>query len=222
MKQLLINIKDLIKKGFLEIFPKYSRDDLAGSQYSEAVINRGHRPRILTRALTAAWKAVPCILLLLLLLGCSTQRHVVTQLKEVTKVDTIYLNTFRFDSTYVYQGLEKDYRRDLHKASTINPQPLVDTLLIRETNTEFRYKLLRDTVERIKIEVVHDSIPYEVVVYKDPINHKPSTINRLRTWFDRLSRSVFWIVIVTIITLVVSKGRTIVAKPIIRKFRFLS
>lgn len=73
----------------------------------------------------------------LLLTGCSITKTIpVETIKEVTKVDTIYLNTFRFDSTYVSHNLLTDRSRD--------------TIFIKETNTEIRYKILRDTVERVK------------------------------------------------------------------------
>lgn len=119
--------------------------------------------------------------------SCSVTRTVpVETIKQVTKTDTLYLNTFRFDSTFVYQGFEKDYRRDLHKTSTVNPQPLVDTILIRETNTEIKYKILRDTVERVKIEIQRDSIPYEVRI--ETIKEVP----RKRNWLDTVSLTFFF------------------------------
>lgn len=127
----------------------------------------------------------------LLISGCSVTKTIpIETIRTETKVDTIYLNTFRFDSTYVSHDLLTDRSRD--------------TIFIKETNTEIRYKLLRDTVERVKIEIQRDSIPYEVHI--ETIKEVP----RPRTWFDHLSRSVFWIVIVIVIV--------IVAKPISRKF----
>ena len=82
-------------------------------------------------------------LTLLTVYSCSTSRHV-TGLVEHASVDTLYLSNVQYDSIYVFQDRQLDRSRD--------------TLLIRETNTEFRYKLLRDTVYKVQ----HDSIPYEV------------------------------------------------------------
>lgn len=91
-------------------------------------------------------------ILVLLLTSCSSLRRIETipleSIKEVTRTDTIYLNTFHFDSTYVSHDLLTDRSKD--------------TVLIKETNTLIKYQLLRDTIERIKLEVRHDSIPYEV------------------------------------------------------------
>lgn len=140
-------------------------------------------------------KLALALTLLLSIEACSVTKTIpIETIKEVTKVDTIYLNTFRFDSTYVYQGYEKDYKRDLHKPSTINPQPLVDTILIKETNTEIRYKILRDTVERVKIEIQRDSIPYEVRI--ETIKEVP----RPQTLYDRICKVTFWFLIGALLT----------------------
>lgn len=88
----------------------------------------------------------------LLLTSCSSMRRVQTvpveTIKELTRTDTLYINTFHFDSTYVSHDLLTDRSKD--------------TILIRETNTVMKYQVLKDTIERIKLEVRHDSIPYEV------------------------------------------------------------
>lgn len=129
----------------------------------------------------------------LLLAGCSvTKTFPVETIKKVTKVDTIYLSNIQYDSIYINNVLYTDRSRD--------------TLLIRETNTEFRYKLLRDTVERIKIEVVHDSIPYEVRI--ETVKEVP----RKQTWFDNLCQYTFFLLCGVLLLLLY---RTI------RKFRLL-
>lgn len=64
-----------------------------------------------------------------------------------------------------------------HNALTPNP----DTILIREKEEIVRYRLRCDTVERVKLEVIRDSIPYPVEV--EVIKEVP----RKRTWFDILS-----------------------------------
>lgn len=94
--------------------------------------------------------AVPCIILLLT--ACGTSKHIHTipieTIKEVTRTDTIYINNLQYDSIDVSQDKFIDRSKD--------------TILIRQDDVEYRYKLLRDTIERIKFEVRHDCIPYEV------------------------------------------------------------
>lgn len=79
------------------------------------------------------------------LIGCGSTRQVTKLVREVQK-DTIYLSSIQFDSIYVNHDLLTDRSRD--------------TILIKETNIEYRYKLLRDTVRLVQ----RDSIPYEVMV----------------------------------------------------------
>lgn len=144
------------------------------------------------------------IVSLLALTSCGSTKNTVRTIpvetiREVTKVDTIYLNSIRFDSIYASHELLTDRSKD--------------TILIRETNTEYRYKLLRDTIEHINVEVIRDSIPYEVTITQ------VKEITRPLTWFDHLTRSVFWAVFVIVFVIVF----VFVAKPTIRltrKIRF--
>ena len=130
---------------------------------------------------------------LLVCCSCSVTKTIpIETIKEVTKIDTIYLNTFRFDSTYVSHERSSEYHRALETSETLKP----DTLYITETNIEYRYRILRDTVERVKIEVVHDSIPYEVRV--ETIKEVP----RPRTWFDHLCRYSFFLMCGALLLLV--------------------
>lgn len=80
----------------------------------------------------------------LLLFTSSTSRHIQTQLVEKVSKDTIYLSNIQYDSIYVLHNKYTDRSKD--------------TLLIKETNIEYRYKLLRDTIRIVQ----RDSIPYEV------------------------------------------------------------
>lgn len=80
----------------------------------------------------------------LLLCSCSTSRHVQMQVVEHISKDTIYFSNVQYDSIYVLQDKYTDRSRD--------------TLHIKETNIEYRYKLLRDTIRIVQ----RDSIPYEV------------------------------------------------------------
>ena len=60
-----------------------------------------------------------------------------------------------------------------------------DTLYVKDVSIEYRYKLLKDTIHVVE----RDSIPYQVTVTEI------KEITRPLTWYDHLSRSVFWVVI---------------------------
>ena len=60
-----------------------------------------------------------------------------------------------------------------------------DTLYVKDVSIEYRYKLLKDTIRVVE----RDSIPYQVTVTEI------KEITRPLTWYDHLTRSVFWIVI---------------------------
>lgn len=91
-------------------------------------------------------------ILALILTSCSSMRRVQTipveTIKEVTRIDTLYINNVQYDSIYISQDRYTDRSKD--------------TILIHQHDVEYRYKLLRDTIERIKFDIRHDSIPYEV------------------------------------------------------------
>ena len=82
----------------------------------------------------------------------------------------------QFDSVYVFKDKITDRSRD--------------TLYIREVQTEYKYRILRDTI----LKVQHDSIPYEVtkIVTKE--------IQRPLTWFDHLTRWSFFFLIGALLT----------------------
>lgn len=95
--------------------------------------------------------ALSVILSVLSVISCSAPRTVpLNTVHQVTKVDTVYTNKVYFDSTYVSHQVFADR---LH-----------DTVFIRECNTEVRFRIMKDTVERVKLQLMHDSIPYPVVV----------------------------------------------------------
>ena len=60
-----------------------------------------------------------------------------------------------------------------------------DTLYVKDVSIEYRYKLLKDTIRVVE----RDSIPYQVTITET------KEIQRPLTWYDHLTRSVFWIVI---------------------------
>lgn len=141
MKQILINLSSLLKRGYLRIFPLPLKPFLY----------------------------ILGLLTLLTVYGCATPRHT-TQLVHDIRVDTVYISNTQYDSIYIYQDKLVDRSRD--------------TLYIRDKSIEYRYKLLRDTVRVIQ----HDSIPYQVTVTQ------VKEITRPLTWFDHLTRAIFWIV----------------------------
>lgn len=124
-------------------------------------------------------KYVLAFLGVLFLISCSSTSHIqsvpIETIKQVIRTDTVCLNTFRFDSTYIYHSQLTDRSKD--------------TLLIKETNTEIRYKILHDTIERVKLEVIHDSIPYEVRIIETKEVRKPPN------FFDYLCYLSFGILI---------------------------
>lgn len=100
------------------------------------------------------------IVSMLALMSCSVTKTIPAEtVKEVTRTDTLYINNVQYDSIYVSQDLFTDRSKD--------------TILIRQHDVEYRYKMLRDTIERVKIEVVHDSIPYEVRIKERVEVEKP-------------------------------------------------
>ena len=120
-------------------------------------------------------------LTLLTVYSCSTSRHV-TQLVERTSVDTIYLSNVQYDSIYIFQERTSDYH--MNPLNPLKPSE-TDTVFIKDVSVEYRYKLLKDTIRVVE----RDSIPYQVTITET------KEIQRPLTWYDHLTRSVFWIVI---------------------------
>ena len=100
----------------------------------------------------------------LVLTGCATRR----QLQVVDRIthDTLYQSNVHYDSIYVSQDKYIDRSRD--------------TLLIKDKTVEYRYRLLRDTVYKPRI----DSIPFihEVEVIRE--------VPRDRNWIDYLCYTI--------------------------------
>ena len=108
------------------------------------------------------------LLTLLTVYSCSTSRHV-TQLVERTSVDTLYLSSQHYDSIYVFQDRLLDRSRD--------------TVYIKDSILEYRYRLLRDTVYKTRV----DSIPIirEVEVVRE-VRHIP-WYAKLLSWIGALA-----------------------------------
>lgn len=80
------------------------------------------------------------------LISCKTQQP---QVVEKIVTETEYVDRWRVDSVYV------DNIKYIDRGS--------DTIKVIETKTEYRYKVITDSIEVIKI----DSIPYAVKVIKE-------------------------------------------------------
>ena len=96
------------------------------------------------------------IILMIALMGmmsCSSQRNV-EQVKGM-HTDTVYVTSLQYDSIYIYNDKMLDRTKD--------------TVYLREYSTEYRYKLLHDTLRIIE----RDSIPYPVNVTKERETKKP-------------------------------------------------
>ena len=104
-------------------------------------------------------KKIVILLFLLLvactLIGCATSKQA-TQVVESSLHDTIYLNKVVYDSIYI-----DNWHHTYLKA---------DTVVVEKTKYEYRYKVLRDTVFRARI----DSVPVirEVEVVRE-VRHVP-------------------------------------------------
>ena len=103
----------------------------------------------------------------LVLTGCATRR----QLQVVDRIthDTLYQSNVHYDSIYVSQDKYIDRSRD--------------TLLIKDKTVDYRYRLLRDTGYKTRI----DSIPYRVTVVET------KEIAHPLTFFDRLCPLCFYL-----------------------------
>ena len=105
---------------------------------------------------------------LLALTSCSSLRQSPQPVREV-HTDTIYIQQHSYDSIHLCEQHKQEYRKAMPQAHDTMP-PAPDTVVITTTSTEYRYKLLRDTIRLIHT----DTIPYKVTVTKtNPIPHIP-------------------------------------------------
>ena len=127
----------------------------------------------------------------LVLTGCATRR----QLQVVDRIthDTLYQSNVHYDSVFVSHDRTTDYH--LNPLNPLKPSE-TDTLFIKDRTVEYRYRLLRDTVYRVKI----DSIPVirEVEVVKVE-RHVPAIY--------RLSLSIVIILTLSLIIYIIWKIR---------------
>lgn len=91
-------------------------------------------------------KLITLIVIALLAVSCKTQQP---QVVEKIVTETEYVDRWRVDSVYI------DNIKYIDRGS--------DTIKVIETKTEYRYRVITDSIEVIKT----DSIPYAVEVIKE-------------------------------------------------------
>ena len=98
-------------------------------------------------------------------IGCRSAKQAAQLVREV-RTDTLYLSSQHYDSIYVSRDHFTDRSRD--------------TVYIKDSILEYRYKLLRDTVYQTRV----DSIPIlrEVEVVRE--------VPRKRNWIDYLCYTI--------------------------------
>lgn len=106
------------------------------------------------------------VFVLVFVCSCSTTKYVPQVVEHVTH-DTLYLNHQQYDSIYVHNSSTTDYHIgtiDTVYLSRIGTNLRVDTIYRDRIKTDYKYKLLRDTIYQVKC----DSIPVikEVEVVK--------------------------------------------------------
>ena len=157
-------------------------------------------------------KAFIILFTLLVCCSCGSTKVIPTipveTVKEVYLHDTLVVRDIQFDSIYIYQSHDRDFHPALEtlelgselarlstngSARTLKP----DTVFVKDVSVEYRYQMLRDTIERVKIETIRDSIPYEVKIIET------KEVPRPLTWFDHLTRACFRVLIGVIFVLFV-------------------
>lgn len=127
-------------------------------------------------------QAIVALFLAGLLVGifcsCSTTKTIPL---EILRHDTLYINKEHYDSIYITRTSDTDRTRD--------------TITITKTLTEYRFRLIRDTIRIARI----DSIPYEVRVIEIKELYKPPTL------YDRICKAIFWLFIGIILLWVYSR-----------------
>ena len=109
------------------------------------------------------------IIALMGMMSCASGRHA-TAVEQGTHTDTVYIATQQYDSIFIWKDRWTDRTHD--------------TVYMKELSTEYRYRLLRDTLRIVE----RDSVPYEVV------RTETREVERPLSWFDKIARAVFWIV----------------------------
>lgn len=113
-----------------------------------------------------------------LITGCATGRQI--QVVDRIQRDTLYIKKVHYDSIYISHDRTTDYH--LNPQNPLKPSE-TDTLFIHDRTVEYRYKLLRDTLYRTRI----DSIPYEVTVVETKAERYVPWWAKLLSWIGAIA-----------------------------------
>ena len=111
------------------------------------------------------------IIALMGMMSCSTHRNAVTVEREM-HTDTVYITSQQYDSIFIWKDRWTDRTHD--------------TVYMKELSTEYRYKLLRDTLRIIESDTIY--IPYGVKVADN--GKDKSFLPR----FSELAKAAFFVV----------------------------
>ena len=114
----------------------------------------------------------------LVLTGCASHRPL--QVAEHVTRDTLYLSNVQYDSIYIFQERTSDYH--MNPLNPLKPSE-TDTVFIKDVAVEFRYRLLRDTIYKTRI----DTIPYEVRVEETQVVRHIPWYAKLLSWIGTLA-----------------------------------
>ena len=112
-------------------------------------------------------------------IGCRSAKQAAQLIREV-RTDTLYLSSQHYDSIYIFQERTSDYH--MNPLNPLKPSE-TDTVFIKDVSVEYRYRLLRDTVYKTRV----DSIPVirEVEVGREE-RHVP-WYAKLLSWIGTLA-----------------------------------
>ena len=112
-------------------------------------------------------------------IGCRSVKQAAQPIREV-RTDTLYLSNVQYDSIFIFQERTSDYH--MNPLNPLKPSE-TDTVFIKDVSVEYRYKLLRDTIYKTRI----DSIPVirEVEVVRE-VRHVP-WYAKLLSWIGAIA-----------------------------------
>lgn len=139
-------------------------------------------------------QAIILLTALCTLIGCGSSKTATQPSRDVS-TDTVYMNNQRYDSIYIYHDRTLEFHPQLSRITQLESSNrnrslfATDTVYIKDISVEYRYKQIRDTIFRSRI----DSIPYEVTIVE---THE---IPRSLTWFDKVCRFSFLLIIAILV-----------------------
>jgi len=189
-------------------------NDLAGSQYLRTPLAPEALPKnpvrsagVTTTPQTPAWKAVPRIILALVLVllcltmcSCGSSKQL-TVVDRVTH-DTLYINKIQYDSIYQNDSFLMDYHPSKEYVYLFDSVLVmkVDTMYIRDKQVQYKYKYLRDTTYFHHVDTI--PVIQQVEVVKE--------VKKPLSWFDRLCRYSFFMLLGAVLIWFLSKSKDII------------